>query len=158
MIHNYKQFTRGVQKCLGRRMYVKSYIAIYFNIFILAVEGNSLKEGNYIIRTFDYLLPEAGITEGVGGLVGFNIQQTARKLKLEQDQEELCGAKSCQAPQAHNSRLPNSELRWVKCDSSQCKKWFHLQCVGVEEDAELPRKWFCGCSKFERENILRYNQ
>jgi hypothetical protein len=93
----------------------------------------------------------------VGGLVGLNIPRNARKLKLEEDQEELCAAKSCQAPQAHNSQLPNGKLGWVQCDSVQCKKWYHLQCVGLI-DADLPRKWFCGCSKFERETVFRYDK
>ena len=91
----------------------------------------------------------------MGGLVDFHIQRNGRVLKLESDQEELCDAKSCQAPQAHNSRVPNAELQWVQCDSPLCSKWFHLQCVGVEEETELPRKWFCGCTKFERENLRR---
>jgi hypothetical protein len=38
------------------------------------------------------------------------IQRNARKLKLDEDQEELCGANSCQAPQGHNSQAPNAEL------------------------------------------------
>ena len=111
-----------------------------------------MKEGTVIIKPFDLLLPEAGIAEGMGGLVGFNIHRSTRKLKLE----ELCAAKSCQALQAHNSQT--AELKWVQCDSSQCKKWYHLQFVGVEIDSNQPRKWFCGCSKFNREAILRYNK
>ncbi|CAB3983109.1 Hypothetical predicted protein [Paramuricea clavata] len=122
------------------------------------VEGSSLEEGTYIIRPFNLLLPEVGITPGVGGLVDLHIQRNGRKLKLDEDQEELCDANSCQAPQGHNSQAPNAELRRVQCDSPKCRKWFHLQCVGVDDAVELPRKWFCGCSKFERENIVRYNR
>ena len=115
-----------------------------------------MKEGIVIIKPFDLLLPEAGIVDGVGGLVGFDILRNARKLKLEEDEEELCAAKSCQAPQANNSQT--AELKWGQYDSPQCQKWYHLQCVGVEIDANLPRKWFCGCSKFNQEAILRYNK
>ena len=117
-----------------------------------------MEEGTYIIRPFNLLLPEVGITPGVGGLVDLHIQRNARILKLDEDQEELCGANSGQAPQGHNSQAPNAELRWVQCDSPRCSKWFHLQCVGVDDAEELPRNWFCGCSKFERENIVRYNR
>ncbi len=124
------------------------------------VEGsdsiNGLKEGSYTIQSFKLLIPTVGTTQGMGGLVDFPIKRNGRKLKLGQDQEELCEAKSCQVPQAHNSPLPDAELSWVLCESPQCRKWFHLQCVGVEENAELPRRWFCGFSKFTRESILGY--
>lgn len=115
-----------------------------------------MKEGTYIVEPFYCLLPGVGVTEGIGGLVNLPIKRNGRKLKLEEGKEELCDASSCQAPQAHNCQTPNKELSWIQCDCSQCKKWYHLQCVGIEESIQgLPRKWFCGCSKFTREKIMR---
>ena len=115
-------------------------------------------EGKYIIRTFHQIQPEAEIEEGIGGLVGFPILRNGRRIRLNNVQEELCDARCCQIPQAHNStcKVPDRTVPWIACDAIQCNKWLHRQCAGVDDvnDEELPRKWFCGCSKFSLEDIL----
>ena len=125
---------------------------MYVNIFAIVFLDNDtmsdLKEGTYIIRYCNRLTPlDPGMDEGIGGLVGLTIQRSGKKIKTVVEDEELCSAKSCQIPRC-------SAINWVKCDSLKCQKWFHVQCAGLSDDVALPRKWFCGCTKFKKENIF----
>ena len=58
------------------------------------------------------------IAEGMGGLVGLEISRKGRKLHLDNDKEELCAAKSCQVPQAHNKKNEGDDtevqVAWVR--------------------------------------------
>lgn len=109
---------------------------------------NDVQESTYLISSLIRLSPlEPGISEGVGGLVGESIKRSAKRFKSNLEDEELCSAMSCQIPRT-------SDIKWVKCESPQCEKWFHIQCVGLLDDTGLPRRWFCGCAKFTRDNIF----
>lgn len=125
---------------------------MYLYVVYTECNDKDVVEGQYFICSFNRLTPvDPDCEEGIGGLthLSFSVNALTKKLKSSIDEEEICGAMACQCPRTR-------EIKWIKCEASKCDQWFHLECAGYKNDCEqLPRKWFCGCSKFKESNCFR---
>lgn len=59
---------------------------------------------------------------------------------------DVCGATA--VGRCLNAMQVCDELDWVEC--SQCKQWYHCDCVGVTISSVSRRKWFCGCGQSDK--------
>ena len=105
--------------------------------------------GAYVIRPLWQLVPTLpGYEQVIGGLVNTPMSTNFRALKSDPKEEELCAALSCQCP-------TSKKLSWIQCSLPDCRKWYHLHCVGLLEEDEKPERWSWGLENISEQGCFR---
>ena len=129
-----------------------SIVIVYKYIIIVFIECNKdhdLIAGEYIIRSCVLLTPKhTECVEGIGSLVNIEICKDFRRIKDDSKKEELCTALACQCP-------TSTEVEWENTENTDCKKWYHIHCVGIARKEELPERWWCGIETFNENDFFR---
>jgi hypothetical protein len=124
-----------------------SIVIVYKYIIIVFIECNKdhdLIAGEYIIRSCVLLTPKhTECVEGIGSLVNIEICKDFRRIKDDSKKEELCTALAC------------PEVEWENTENTDCKKWYHIHCVGIARKEELPERWWCGIETFNENDLFR---
>ncbi|XP_028412341.1 uncharacterized protein LOC114535158 [Dendronephthya gigantea] len=106
--------------------------------------------GSYIACSFVRLTPkDADCPEEVGGLIDSKLAGGFRKLKGKKDEEELCEALACQCP-------TSEDIGWAQCGT--CEKWYHLHCIGVLTEDQVPERWCCGMETINSEEVFEFRK
>ena len=104
-------------------------------------------EGEYVVCPLNLLVPqEPNAEEGIGGLVNCAISTNEQCIDAL-EKGKVCDALACQCP---------SEEDTIQCSAQECQKRYHLHCVGMVKNEEIPQPWFCQIENYSKLSDLRY--
>lgn len=107
----------------------------------------TLVEGEYVVRPFSLLVPqEPNAEEGIGGLVNCSMSSSDQHMDAL-GRGNVCDALACQCP---------SEEDIIQCCAQECKKRYHMHCVGILQGEKIPQQWFCQIENHSKLSDFRY--